>query len=96
MNRFRQSCAGACLFAMLCAVSPPVLAEQIIPVFQHELPDIAGKTFSVVEVDFAAGTQVEAHRHGQAFVYAYVSLRDRAKPAGWRAGADLWGGTRLV
>jgi quercetin dioxygenase-like cupin family protein len=57
---------------MLCGGSAPVLAEQIKPVFVRDLPNVAGKTFKVVEVNFAAGTKANAHRHGNAFVYAYV------------------------
>ena len=47
-------------------------AETVAPVFQESLPNIAGKTFTVVTVDFAPGTRAVPHRHGQAFVYAYV------------------------
>ena len=31
-----------------------------------------GKAFSVVTVDFAPASRAVPHRHGQAFVYAYV------------------------
>jgi quercetin dioxygenase-like cupin family protein len=47
-------------------------AETVAPVFQQSLPNIAGKTFTVINVDFAPGTRAAPHRHGQAFVYAYV------------------------
>ena len=40
--------------------------------FRQSLPNIAGKTFTVVTVDFAPGMRAVPHRHGQAFVYAYV------------------------
>jgi quercetin dioxygenase-like cupin family protein len=46
--------------------------ETVGPVFQQNLPNIAGKTFTVVRVDFAPGARAEPHRHGQAFVFAYV------------------------
>jgi quercetin dioxygenase-like cupin family protein len=71
-KRHQKLCAAACLSAMLCGGSVPVLAEQIKPVFDLDLPNVAGKTFKVVEVSFAAGTKANAHRHGNAFVYAYV------------------------
>ena len=47
-------------------------AETVAPVFQENLPNVAGKTFTVVTVDFAPGARAAPHRHGQAFVYAYV------------------------
>jgi quercetin dioxygenase-like cupin family protein len=47
-------------------------AETVAPVFQQSLPNIPGKTLTVVTVDFAPGTRAVPHRHGQAFVYAYV------------------------
>jgi quercetin dioxygenase-like cupin family protein len=72
MNRKQSRYAGASLSALLCAASPAAFGEQIKPVFQHELPNEAGKVLSVVEVDLAGGTKAGAHRHGEAFVYAYV------------------------
>jgi catalase len=72
MSRLRAYCAGASLCALLCAASLPVAAEQIKPVFQHELPDGKGKAMTVVEVNFDAGAKADPHRHGEAFVYAYV------------------------
>ncbi|CAN5425103.1 hypothetical protein BH11PSE4_BH11PSE4_10040 [soil metagenome] len=50
----------------------PVSAETVKPVFQQPLPNIAGKAFSAVTVDFAPSGRSVPHRHGQAFVYAYV------------------------
>ena len=47
-------------------------AETVTPVFQRALPLMEGKAFSVVTVDFAPASQSVPHRHGQAFVYAYV------------------------
>jgi hypothetical protein len=32
-------------------------AETVAPVFQQSLPNIAGKTFTVINVDFAPGTR---------------------------------------
>jgi catalase len=72
MTRIRFAVIRLSLSLLLSAASPPVLAEQIKPVFQHYLPNVTGKTLTIVEVNFAAGTKANAHRHGQAFVYAYV------------------------
>ena len=47
-------------------------AETVTPVFQRALPAMEGKVFSVVTVDFAPASRSVPHRHGQAFVYAYV------------------------
>lgn len=60
------------LSAVLAAGSSPARAETLRPLFSQPLPNVVGKTFSVVEVDFAAGSLAEPHRHGQAFAYAYV------------------------
>lgn len=70
----------------------PASAEQVKPLFAHDLPNVAGKTLTAVEVDFAPRTKADAHRHGQAFVYAYVmSGKVRSQLAGepprdYRAG----------
>jgi catalase len=47
-------------------------AEDLKPLFQHSLPNVEGKSFSAVEVDFAPGAKAAPHGHGQSFVYAYV------------------------
>lgn len=60
------------LSLILGMASAAASGEEIKPVFQLELPNAAGKSFTVVEVDFPASNRAEAHRHGQAFVYAYV------------------------
>jgi quercetin dioxygenase-like cupin family protein len=47
-------------------------AETIRPVFQQDLPKIDGETFTAVTVEFAPGERAAPHRHGEAFVFAYV------------------------
>jgi len=47
-------------------------AENLKPLFQQSLSNLPGKSFTAVEVDFAPGSKAAPHRHGQAFVYAYV------------------------
>ncbi|MEV8613038.1 cupin domain-containing protein [Amycolatopsis sp. NPDC051373] len=49
---------------------PP--AESLTPLIQQALPDVQGKTFTSAIVDFPPGAVAAPHRHGQAFVYAYV------------------------
>ncbi|GAA1700633.1 cupin domain-containing protein [Kribbella yunnanensis] len=48
--------------------SPPAVNVLL----QQALPTVEGKTFTSQIVDFAPGAAAPAHRHGQAFVYAYV------------------------
>ncbi len=69
MKNLRTLLLGACLAAVIAGTAS---AEDIKPLFQQALPNIQGKTFTAVEVDFAPGAKAEPHRHGQAFVYAYV------------------------
>jgi catalase len=69
MSRFSRFLAGAGLAALLAASAS---AETLKPLFQQTLPNADGKTFTAAEVEFAPGTEADPHRHGQAFVYAYV------------------------
>jgi quercetin dioxygenase-like cupin family protein len=58
------------------AVAPaPALASQHpsdTPVFTQPLPNVKGKTFTSVIVYFPPDARAAPHRHGSAFVYAYV------------------------
>jgi quercetin dioxygenase-like cupin family protein len=47
-------------------------AETLTPLFTQELVNAPGKTFTSAIVTFAPGARAVAHRHGDAFVYAYV------------------------
>lgn len=48
-------------------------AEDIRPLFHGPLPQSATtRDMNVVRVDFAPGAIANPHRHGSAFVYAYV------------------------
>ncbi|WP_028060530.1 cupin domain-containing protein [Candidatus Solirubrobacter pratensis] len=49
---------------------PP--SETLSPLFQMALPNIKGKTFTSAIVDFPPAARAAPHRHGKAFVYAYV------------------------
>jgi len=46
--------------------------ETVTPRLQQPLPNVPGKTFSAITVDFAPGVTAKPHRHGDAYVYAYV------------------------
>ncbi len=52
------------------AAQPP--AETLTPLLEQALPNAAGKTFTSAIVDFPPGARAVPHRHGDAFVYAYV------------------------
>ncbi|MEI7033756.1 cupin domain-containing protein [Streptomyces pratensis] len=47
-------------------------SETVTPLFEHPLPDVEGKTFTSVVVRFPPSARAKPHRHGTAFVYAYV------------------------
>ena len=47
-------------------------AETLTPLLAQALPGVQGKTFTSAVVDFPPGARAVPHRHGDAFVYAYV------------------------
>ncbi|WP_196807471.1 cupin domain-containing protein [Candidatus Solirubrobacter pratensis] len=47
-------------------------SETLSSLFQTALPNVEGKTFTSAIVDFPPGARAAPHRHGAAFVYAYV------------------------
>jgi quercetin dioxygenase-like cupin family protein len=56
--------------AAATASKPP--AETLSPLFQMALPNVEGKTFTSAIVSFPPAARAAPHRHGDAFVYAYV------------------------
>jgi quercetin dioxygenase-like cupin family protein len=47
--------------------------EWIAPVFEHAIPNIAGKSMVVLVVNYPPGAKSPPHRHAQsAFIYAHV------------------------
>jgi quercetin dioxygenase-like cupin family protein len=56
--------------ATVAASTRPV--ETFTPLLQQALPNVKGKTFTSAIVAFPPGASALPHRHGQAFVYAYV------------------------
>ena len=52
------------------ASMPP--SETLLPLVQTALPNVKGKTFTSAIVHFPPAARAVPHRHGQAFVYAYV------------------------
>ncbi|WP_326791319.1 cupin domain-containing protein [Streptomyces sp. NBC_00841] len=47
-------------------------SETLKLLLQQALPNVKGKTFTSAIVDFPPNARAMPHRHGQAFVYAYV------------------------
>jgi quercetin dioxygenase-like cupin family protein len=48
------------------------LTESQTPLLQQPLPNVQGKTFTSVIVNLPPGVSAAPHRHGDAFLYAYV------------------------
>ncbi|MGK3206076.1 cupin domain-containing protein [Amycolatopsis sp. MEPSY49] len=72
---------------------PP--AETLKPLLQQALPGVQGKTFTSAIVTFPPGAHAAPHRHGSAFVYAYVlegTVRSQVddKPAGTFRTGENW------
>ncbi|MFG2357508.1 cupin domain-containing protein [Streptomyces sp. NPDC048521] len=69
--------------------------ETLKPLLQQALPNVKGKTFTSLIVDFPPNARAMPHRHSQAFVYAYVlegTVRSRlaGKPALTYHQGDNW------
>jgi quercetin dioxygenase-like cupin family protein len=47
-------------------------SETLAPLFEQALPNVPGKTFTSAIVTFPPAARAVPHRHGDAFVYAYV------------------------
>ncbi|UTO67839.1 cupin domain-containing protein [Streptomyces rapamycinicus] len=54
------------------AVTSKHPTETVKPLLQRALPNVKGKTFTSMVVDFPPNARAVPHRHGKAFVYAYV------------------------
>jgi quercetin dioxygenase-like cupin family protein len=50
----------------------PRPSETLAPLFEQALPNVPGKTFTSAIVTFPPAARAVPHRHGDAFVYAYV------------------------
>src|SRR5690349_11692067 len=47
--------------------------EEVKPVFEHVIPNVAGKSLVAVVVTYPPGAKSSSHRHARsAFIYAYV------------------------
>jgi quercetin dioxygenase-like cupin family protein len=73
----------------------PTKTETVSALMQQDLSNVPGKTFTSVIVTFPPGGRAAPHRHGQAFVFAYVlegSVRSQLdhEPAGTYAAGQSW------
>ena len=90
--------AVTALLMQMCATSwaaePGHAGEIARAQFSHELPDTRGASLTTVIVELAPGATAAPHRHGGAFVYAYVlegtvrSQLDGAPARTYRTGED--------
>ncbi|MES3151947.1 cupin domain-containing protein [Sphingomonas faeni] len=60
----------AALLAMPAAA--PIPEESVAPLVSQPLPGVVGKRFTAAVVTFPPGARAAPHRHGAAFLYAYV------------------------
>lgn len=58
--------------SMAAPASPQPPTDSLTPLIAQALPDVQGKTFTSAIVDLPPGARAVPHRHGTAFVYAYV------------------------
>ena len=60
-------------FGSALAQTPPGQNNKVTVVFQHELPNVPGKSVKGILVEYGPGGFSEAHRHpNSAFIYATV------------------------
>ncbi|MFI9387430.1 cupin domain-containing protein [Kutzneria sp. NPDC052558] len=67
---------GSANGSMPAASTAPSSPPEVNVLLQQALPNAEGKTFTSQIVDFPPGAAAPPHRHGQAFVYAYVLQGD--------------------
>ncbi|MEU9836328.1 cupin domain-containing protein [Streptosporangium sp. NPDC048047] len=72
---------------------PP--SETLSPLLEQALPNVEGKTFTSAIVSFPPAARAAPHRHGDAFVYAYViegTVRSRlgGEPARTYHAGENW------
>ncbi|KOV74801.1 cupin [Streptomyces sp. AS58] len=56
----------------VAAVTSERPSETLTPILEQAMPNIQGKTFTSAIVNFPPDARAVPHRHGEAFVYAYV------------------------
>ncbi|MET3233821.1 UNVERIFIED_ORG: quercetin dioxygenase-like cupin family protein [Burkholderia sp. 1263] len=54
------------------AADAPATRETVTPAFAEAITNVPGKTMTALVVEYVPGGKSAPHRHGQAFVVAYV------------------------
>jgi quercetin dioxygenase-like cupin family protein len=96
MSRFVVILTALTWFTAAVPVSSePRKTETISALVRQDLPNVPGKIFTSVIVAFPPGGRAAPHRHGQAFVFAYVLegiVRSQLEnePAGTYATGESW------
>ncbi|MEV4800102.1 cupin domain-containing protein [Nonomuraea sp. NPDC049421] len=90
-----QHATGAAGRAPAVATTAEPPEETLEPLLEQALPGVKGKTFTSALVTFPPGGRAAPHRHGTAFVYAYVlegSFRSRlaGEPVRTYRRGDSW------
>lgn len=88
----------AIVTACLSVTGGPVRSapsETLVPLQQQAIPNLPGKTLTAVNVVFPPGAKSVPHRHGDAFLYAYVlegAIRSQieGKPARVYKTGESW------
>ena len=72
--KLTRSIAAVCTaIALGIAAGHAQELEQVHPVFEHAVPNIAGKSLIALVVTYPPGGKSPSHRHaGSAFIYAHV------------------------
>ena len=72
--KLTRSIAAVCTaIALGTAAGHAQELEQVHPVFEHAVPNIAGKSLIALVVTYPPGGKSPSHRHaGSAFIYAHV------------------------
>ncbi|MGN8138859.1 cupin domain-containing protein [Paraburkholderia sp. 22099] len=77
------------------AADAPATRETVTPAFAEAIANVPGKTMTALVVEYVPGGKSAPHRHGQAFVVAYVlsgairSRIDNGEERVFRAG-ESW------
>jgi quercetin dioxygenase-like cupin family protein len=69
---FALSMIAIASYVLLISANAHGIGESVTPKLQQPIANIPGKTFTSVIVNFPPGAKADSHRHGEAFVYAYV------------------------
>ena len=57
---------------LVLALARPASGADVTQLYQSALPNVSSKDFSVITVVYKPGERSRPHRHGRAFVFAYV------------------------